>query len=218
MTRKILVGAILGATALAALGATPGWAQQPAAAGADRGMDRGWHASAEDAGAFLDARIAALKAGLRLSADQDKNWAPFEQAYRDLARMRMERRQARQEHGWDEHGRDAYARADGQPAGDPIARLATRAEALSTRGAALKRLADTAAPLYGSLDDAQKHRFVMLSHMMGPMHRMHGRGMDRHGMERHGMMEGHRMDGRGMGGHGMMEGRGMDGGHAYADD
>jgi hypothetical protein len=44
--------------------------------------------SPEDRAAFLDVRIAALKAGLELNADQQKNWAPLESAIRDLAKER----------------------------------------------------------------------------------------------------------------------------------
>jgi hypothetical protein len=42
--------------------------------------------SPEDRAAFLDARIAALKAGLELNAEQEKNWPPLESAMRDLAK------------------------------------------------------------------------------------------------------------------------------------
>jgi hypothetical protein len=37
------------------------------------------------------------------------------------------------------------------------------ADAMSRRGAVLKQIADTAAPLYQSLDDGQKNRFRMLA-------------------------------------------------------
>ena len=47
--------------------------------------------SLEDLGAFTDARVAALKAGLRLTPEQDKNWPAFEQAYRNLAKLRSDR-------------------------------------------------------------------------------------------------------------------------------
>ena len=55
----------------------------------------------QDRAAFLDARIAALKAGLELSAEQEKNWPPLESAMRDLAKERAARfaawRQRREE-------------------------------------------------------------------------------------------------------------------------
>jgi len=143
--------------------------------------------SAEDRAAFTDARIAALKAGLELTPDQAKNWPPFEQALRDMAKLRMERRQAREA-------------AQGQtPAPTtPFERLAKRADNLAKAGAALKRIADTGAPLYQSLDDAQKHRFKMLAHMLRRHHhRMHagfggGHGWrERLGLGREGAGGGH---------------------------
>ena len=46
-------------------------------AAVDDGAQRHAHFTAEDRAAFLDAHIAALKAGLELTADQAKNWAPL---------------------------------------------------------------------------------------------------------------------------------------------
>jgi zinc resistance-associated protein len=121
-----------------------------------------WHQpSADDIKAFSDARIAALKAGLALTPDQEKNWPPFEQALRDLAKLRLQRIEAR------------AAAAEQQPPSDPFERLQHRAEAMSQRGAALKRVADAGAPLYQSLNDAQKHRFTILARILRPHHHMH---------------------------------------------
>ncbi len=114
------------------------------------GMMGGWHPSTDDMKAFADARIAALHAGLALNADQEKSWPAFEQALRELAKIRI----------------DAFAARDQQPSDNPIERLQLRADAMSTRGAALKRVADAAAPLYQSLDDAQKRRFAILARIM----------------------------------------------------
>jgi hypothetical protein len=52
--------------------------------------------------------------------------------------------------------------------GDPFDRLKRRAEAMSRLSSALKRLADAGTPLYQSLGDAQKHRFMMLAHILRP--------------------------------------------------
>ncbi|MBO0758345.1 MAG: Spy/CpxP family protein refolding chaperone [Bradyrhizobiaceae bacterium] len=120
------------------------------------------HWSAEDISAFIDARVAALKAGLELTPDQQKNWPAFEQAYREVAKLRTERMKAR----FEQRGENI----------NPIERLQKRADNLNARGAALKRLADAASPLYQSLDDAQKHRFVMLARPMGRHHREHFAG------------------------------------------
>ena len=109
-----------------------------------------WRPTAGDISAFGDARIAALHAGLKLSAEQEKNWPAVESALRDLAKQRSER---------------FAARANADRPKDPIERLNLRAEVMGQRAAALKKLADAAGPLYKSLDDAQKHRFVMLARL-----------------------------------------------------
>jgi zinc resistance-associated protein len=122
------------------------------------GQER-YQLTAEDRSALLDARIAALKAGLRLTVNQQANWPAFEQALRNVAKVRFDRMQARRSE---------------VPSGDPIDRLDRRATALSQVGATLKQLADTAKPLYQSLDDAQKQRFAILTHFLRP-HRHHHR-------------------------------------------
>jgi zinc resistance-associated protein len=161
-------------------------------------VEQRYHPSIEDIKAFTDARIAALKAGLQLTPDQEKNWPAFEQAIRDLAKLHLARLQAREAR---------QAGGDRQPA-DPFARLQNRAEALSQFGTALKHVADTGAPLYQSLNDAQKHRFGMLAHMLRPHWMLggfarehHGQGGMGQGMMGHGRMDQGMMDqGQGMGG------------------
>jgi hypothetical protein len=141
---------LAGTTALAIAGTSLVYAQQGPAA-----LDpvRHWRPSAEDISAFGDARIAALHAGLKLNADQEKNWPAVETALRDLMKQRSERLAAR-------------ASADGPK--DPVERMALRADVMTQSGAALKKLADAAGPLYKSLDEGQKHRFVMLARLGGP--------------------------------------------------
>jgi zinc resistance-associated protein len=144
MMRKVVVGA----TALMLLASAYAYAQQPPG-GRDGG--RRWQPRAEDRAAFLDARLAGLHAGLKLTPDQEKSWAGFEQGYRALAAQRAE--QFNEVRG--DRGRDR--------AGDPIQRAQRAADFLTKRGAALKQYADAAAPLYQSLDDGQKQRFDVLS-------------------------------------------------------
>jgi zinc resistance-associated protein len=122
--------------------------------------------SPEDRAAFLDSRIAALKAGLVLTAEQEKNWAPLESAMRDLAKQRAERFAA-----WRDRRDDDQ---DGDVEISPVDRLARASERLSARAADLQKLASAAKPLYDSLDDGQKRRFAIL--FRGPM----GRGEWRH--------------------------------------
>jgi hypothetical protein len=83
----------------------------------------------------------------------------FEQAYRDLAKARADQMRALREQ-----------RQSNQAGTDYLTRLQRRADALIARGNALKSFGAAAAPLYQSLDKAQKHRFAALSRAMGPRH------------------------------------------------
>jgi hypothetical protein len=125
------------------------------------------HLSADDASAFADARIAALKAGLELTPDQAKNWPSFEQALRNMVQLRVQRIQARQA---------AAAQGTQAPnanATSPFDRMSHRADTMTKRGAALKQIADAGAPLYQSLNDAQKARFTMLARILRPHEHQH---------------------------------------------
>src|SRR5215471_770342 len=138
---------VAGTAALAIAGTSLAVAQQRGREGGER-----WRPSTEDLRAFGEARLAALKAGLTLTPDQEKNWPAFEQAARDWAKVRIERRNAM---------RNAPA------TDDPVERLRQRATSLSETGAALKKLADATDPLYKSLDENQKRRFAILSRLTG---------------------------------------------------
>jgi zinc resistance-associated protein len=139
-----------------------------------------WRPTAEDMSAFGDARIAAIKEGLKLTADQQKLWPPFEKALRDRAKARSDR---------------FAARASADKPADPVERLQLRAQRMSEAGTSLKSIADAAGPLYKSLDDAQKHRFNVLARLEGPRgHGGHGMHWRHHGR---GGPEGHRGPGGG---------------------
>ncbi len=168
MTWKTVLAAT---TALAIAGSAIAYAKP--GDGPGRRAD-GWRPSAQDITAFADARIAALKAGLELTPDQQKNWPAVESAMRDLAKQRADRMAA-----W----RDAKGAT--QTPADPMERLGRRADAMQARGSALKKLADAAKPLYDSLNDAQKHRFMVLARLGGRFgggHHGWRRGHGRHGM------------------------------------
>jgi hypothetical protein len=124
---------------------------------------RSFRSNAEDVAAFTDARVAGLKAGLKLTAEQEKNWPAVETAIRDLAKDRSDRMKERAARREARRGGD-NARQAGP---DAIARLRQGADAMTARAANLKKLADASEPLYKSLDDGQKHRFAMLLHMGG---------------------------------------------------
>jgi zinc resistance-associated protein len=145
-------------TALSAVAVAAALALAPLAGGtfaaADDSAQQRSRFSAEDRAAFLDARIAALKAGLELTAEQEKNWPPLESAMRDLAKERAARFAAWRETR--EQDRDEAAEVN------PIDRLTRASERLSARAADLQKLAGAAKPLYDSLDDGQKRRFAVL--------------------------------------------------------
>jgi len=150
-----------GAAALMLIAGVSAYAQQPPA-----GTDflRRQQFGAEDRAAFLDARIAALHAGLRLTAEQEKAWPALEQAYRDLAAAR--------------DNREFGPRAE-RPQADALQRIRSRADALAARSVALARYADALAPLYQGLDDAQKRRFGLLSRLERPRLALFRGGRDR---------------------------------------
>jgi LTXXQ motif family protein len=148
-------------------------------------MQHGMQHWGADHEALLNAKLAGLKAGLGLNPDQEKLWAPFEAAVREAAEMHMKHMMGRMErmHGMGESdmgpdmgrgmmtpdmGEDEDQRAS------PVDRLEAMADRLSEAAAALKKVADTAKPLYASLDDTQKRIFVVLGREMMMLGHGHG--------------------------------------------
>src|ERR1700726_2532370 len=161
--------AIAGIAALAIAGSTAVYAQH------HRWFHEHMRMNPEDRAAFVDARIAAVHAGLKLNADQEKLWPPVEAEVRDFAKLRIDRANARMN-----------APQDSQTPDDPVARLRERADNMATTATALKKIADAADPLYKTLDDGQKRRLAILTHMEGRSgggwrHRGFERGGDRDG-------------------------------------
>src|SRR5262245_42884693 len=113
--------------------------------------------SAEDRLAFADARIAAVHAGLKLTADQEKLWPPIEAAVKEFAKLRIDRANARMNAEKDDSSQ--------QKPDDPVSRLRDRADNMATTAAAMKKIADAADPLYKTLDDSQKRRLAVLTRM-----------------------------------------------------
>ena len=158
---------LAGIAALAIAGSTVAYAQ-----------NRQWfhehmRVSPEDRAAFADARIAAVHAGLKLTADQEKLWPPVETAVREFAKLRIDRANARMN----------AKPVDAQTPDDPVARLRTRADNMAVTATALKKIADAADPLYMTLDEGQKRRLAILTHRGG---RGGGEGWRERGMDRGG--------------------------------
>jgi hypothetical protein len=119
----------------------------------------------EDRAAFADAKIAAVKAGLKLTPDQEKLWPPVEAAVKEFAKLRIDRANARM---------NAWRDDDSPKSVDPVTRLRDRADSMAATSAALKKIADAADPLYKTLDDGQKRRLAVLTHQEGRFGRGHG--------------------------------------------
>jgi hypothetical protein len=175
MRKFILVSASAAAMAVSTfgVGALAAAGDAPAAPNAPE-MQR----MQEDHAAMLDAHLAGMKAGLKLTPEQEKNWPAFEAAIRDVAKARAE--------GWRQM-REQMSRAE-RPS--PIEHMTMMSERLQKISSELKIVADASKPLYDSLSETQKRHF-------GPLIREF--------VERHGHGEGHMrheaLDGEGEGEH-----------------
>jgi LTXXQ motif family protein len=111
---------------------------------------------ATDRETMLEAKLAGMKAGLGLTADQEKLWGPFESAVKDADKSRM-----------DSVGAMMRMHAQGDRM-SPVDRLEAMSDRLSQGATNVKKIADAAKPLYDSLDESQKHKFGMLGRMLMP--------------------------------------------------
>lgn len=167
MKKHFLIAAAAALLALPSLSSTV-LAEPPGASG--NAMEQHPKFSAEDMAAFTDARIAALKAGLKLTPEQEKNWPALEAALREQAKARAERMAQ-----WREKAKEPVEHRS------VIEGLQQRAKHLAARSAEMEKLADAAKPLYDSLDDAQKGRFRTLLYIAAGRHWRHGHEGWHHG-------------------------------------
>ena len=101
--------------------------------------------------AGIDAQLKGMKTSLRLTADQEKDWGLFESAVKDAEKARVVALQK-------EQGGSL----------SPMDRNAAKADRLGQSQADLEKIIEVAKPLYASLDDAQKHKFIALGRMLVP--------------------------------------------------
>lgn len=100
----------------------------------------------------VDARIAELKANLHLTADQEKNWSGLQTALHDYGVGQSKNAVE----GANRPSRSEHAEKGQNERPNDIALMRTMGDDLAARGAAMKKLADAAEPLYTSLDDRQR--------------------------------------------------------------
>jgi hypothetical protein len=101
--------------------------------------------------AALDAQLKGMKTGLRLTADQAKDWSSFETAVRDSAKARVVALQK-------EQGNNL----------SPMDRLNAKAERLTQGTANLETIVEAAKPLFASLNNTQRLKFITLGRMLVP--------------------------------------------------
>jgi hypothetical protein len=101
--------------------------------------------------AALDAQLKGMKTSLKLTAVQEELWGPFESAVKEGGKLRVVALQKEQ-----------------GPNLSPMDRNIAKADRLAESQANLGKMVDAAKPLYATLDDAQKHKFIALGRMLVP--------------------------------------------------
>jgi hypothetical protein len=116
--------------------------------------------------AALDAQLKGMKTSLRLTADQQKDWGPFESTVKETAKVRMVALQEEQSSNL-----------------SPMDRNSAQAQRLAQREADFEKIIEAAEPLYASLDNTQKHKFITLGRMLVPERGRFATEMRRHSAE-----------------------------------
>jgi hypothetical protein len=114
-------------------------------------QDRSRHTelSANQLSDQADARSARIRADLRLTPEQENNWAGFEGAMRDISKKQAEREVTLR-----------ADRAQQKAPVDVIEQMRKGADYMTEHAVDQKKLADAAQPLFASLNDQQKRRLT----------------------------------------------------------
>jgi hypothetical protein len=97
-----------------------------------------------------EARIAQLKANLRIEQDQERDWSRFESVLKDISKKRAERRLTLMDE-WDKRETER----DRKPMGH-VEALRKHADALALRADEIRAIADAAEPFSEKLNDRQR--------------------------------------------------------------
>jgi zinc resistance-associated protein len=146
--KRTLLGMLAAATAAAALSAS-GFTIRAAA----ESDEQPTHAELVQrwAEAGIDAQLKGMKSSLRLTADQEKDWGPFESAVKDAEKARVLALQKEQSSNL-----------------SPMDRNSAKGDRFTQGQADLEKIVEAAKPLFASLDGAQKHKFIALGRMLVP--------------------------------------------------
>ncbi len=145
-----------------------------------KGNSADWQSRRADMQRVMEARIAGIPAGLKLTADQQKLWQPVESAIKANMKARSDFMDKMHE-----------SRKDAKDQPDFITRLDHRSQMAQMAAQNSKSLLDAMKPFWASLDDGQKKLLPALMHPPGNMMRgMRGKGRMGGMMEHHGGMMG----------------------------
>ena len=147
--KRTLLGTL--ATAVLSASAAAQSDQQPTAAAQSDQQPTHAELVQHWAEASLDAQLKSMKTSLKLTADQEKDWEPFESAVRDGGKARVIALQKEQSANL-----------------SPMDRNLAKADRLAESQANLEKMIAAAKPLYATLNDAQKHKFIALGRMLVP--------------------------------------------------
>ncbi|RBP14371.1 LTXXQ motif family protein [Roseiarcus fermentans] len=144
--KRMLVGT-LAAAAISTLTTMPAVAQSDQQRPREERMAH-WAADRE---MILQSRLAGMKTGLGLTADQEKLWTPLQAAILDAFQSRMETMQ------------QMVKMREGGGHMSPSDRMEFMASRMAQGAAHMKATSEAMKPLYASLDAKQKHNFDVLS-------------------------------------------------------
>lgn len=121
----------------------------------------------------VDARIAQLKASLRLTVEEDGKWAPLQTSLHDYGVALVKRRYAYEDMMGRREGRerdrdrdrDRDRRTDASQSADDkrpnhLALMRWEAEDMAARAEHLKKIADAAEPIYATLGERQRRTLI----------------------------------------------------------
>lgn len=157
---KVSRGAWIALAAVAAIPVTVAVAKQ--------GDHRGWHNMSPEARTRLDeGKIAMAKAALKLTAEQEKLWAPLEDQARAFMKARQdkmaERKKERDERRAEKKDDNAEKKRP-----DMAERLAKMSANMTERADRMKAFSSAFTPFYASLSDEQKEVLRPLARQFGP--------------------------------------------------
>ena len=99
----------------------------------------------------IDTQLKSMKTSLQLSADQEALWEPFEVAVKAGSKARVLALQKEQSGSL-----------------SPMDRNLAKADRIAQGQATIEGMVDAAKPLYASLSETQKHKFITLGRLLVP--------------------------------------------------